>query len=191
MTFGASPVIAYDNAAPVFTSIDVANDAANTYINASEASGSTAVVNNLSATGQDTTQYKVALNSATCSSVTGYGSSVPAGSDFSGLNGDYKVCVKLSDNAGNTAFGASSVIHVDTSAPTFTSLALGTDVADTYLSVSEKTATTALAGTLTAANYDTAAYALVTSATSCDGSLTYWRNASKQRYRYQYEWRNL
>jgi hypothetical protein len=32
------PVIAYDNVAPVFTSIDLANDAANTYINASEAS---------------------------------------------------------------------------------------------------------------------------------------------------------
>ena len=134
----------------------LANGASDTYINVTDASSALAVVGSLVASGQSSTKYKVALASATCSSEVSYSTNAPTGAAFAGLNGDYKVCVELSDDAGNKAYGASPVIHVDTTAPSFTSLALGADTIDGYLSIAEHQATTALAGSLVATGYDLA-----------------------------------
>ena len=172
-TYGNSPDVAFDNVAPVFTSISLANTAADTYVNAADSGSALAVVGSLSASGHSSVKYKVSTNAATCSSESSYGVSVPTGAAFSGLNGDYKVCVELSDLAGNTDYGSSSVIHVDTTPPSFTSLALGADVLDGYLSTAEHSATTALAGSLVASGQDLAEYAVVTGATTCNNSVSY------------------
>ncbi len=171
--YGASALLVFDSAAPVFTSIALANDASDTYVNIADTASALDVVDSLVASGQVSQKYKRVLSNATCSSQVGYGASVPVGSDFSGINGDYKVCVELEDVAGNLAYGESSVIHVDTSAPAFTSLSLGTTVTDGYLSAADHAGTAALAASLVAIGYDTAQYAVVTNATACDASVTY------------------
>jgi hypothetical protein len=173
VTYGSSPEIIYDDVIPVFTGIDLVHGAADGYINAGEASGSDGVVDQLSASGHDEVQYVVALQSAGCSSQTGYAGSVPSGGVFAGLNGEYKVCVSLSDTAGNRVFGASALVRVDTRAPEFTSLALGSDVADQYLSMSDAQQATPIAQSLVASHYDGASYALVGGGAVCDGSLSY------------------
>ena len=100
-SYGSSPVVTYDNVAPVFTSITLANGASDTYINTADSSSALAMVGSLVASGQTSTGYKVVLSTATCSTESSYSASVPAGSAFAALNGDYKVCVELSDDAGN------------------------------------------------------------------------------------------
>jgi len=171
--YGASPVIVFDDAAPVFTSVALANNALDTYINIVDTGSALDVVDSLVASGQASQKYKLALASAICSSQVGYGATIPVASNFSGMNGDYKVCVELEDAAGNRAYGESSVIHVDTSAPTFTSLSLGSPTTDGYLSEAEHASSAALAGSLAANGHDAAQYAVVVNTTVCDASVTY------------------
>ncbi len=171
--YGASPLLVFDSTAPVFTSVALANDASDTYINIADTGSALDVVDSLVASGQVSQKYKIALSAATCSSQVGYGVNVPVASDFAGMNGDYKVCVELEDVTGNRAYGESSVVNVDTSTPTFTSLALGPTVTDGYLSAADHAGTAALAASLVASGYDLAEYAVVTNATVCDASVTY------------------
>lgn len=171
--YGASPLLVFDSTAPVFTSVALANNASDTYINIADTGSALDVVDSLVASGQVSQKYKIALSTATCSSQVGYGVTVPVAGDFAGMNGDYKVCVELEDVAGNRAYGESSVVHVDTSTPTFTSLSLGSTVTDGYLSAADHAGTAALASSVVASGYDLAEYAVVTNATVCDATVTY------------------
>ena len=165
--YASSPDVSFDNVAPVFTGIALTNGASDTYINASESSGASAVVGSLVATGQSSTNYKVATSAATCSTQSSYSSTVPAGSAFTGLNGDYKVCVQLSDLAGNLSYGASSTIHVDTVAPSFSSLSLAGDATDTYINSSEHSTTNPLVSAAVGSGQDLIQYVLVSNLTAC------------------------
>ena len=169
ITYGNSSTINFDNVSPVLTSIALANGAADTYVNTADSGSGSVMVDTLVASGQDATKYKLATNASTCSALVGYSATVTAGTDFASLNGDYKVCVELSDNAGNKTYGSSSVIHVDTVNPAFTSLTLAGDATDTYINTAEHASTNNLTGTVSGSGYDTAVYALVTDGTVCSG----------------------
>lgn len=173
LAHGESDILIFDDTLPVFTSIDLANDALDTYVNLAESGSALAVVNSLSASGHVSEQYLAVANSADCSSQAGYSTGIPTSSDFSGLNGSFKICVEIADIAGNKSYGSSNTIHVDTTPPGFTSLGLGASVADGYLSLSEHALSSALGGSLVASGQDLAQYAVVTNVTTCDGSLTF------------------
>ena len=172
--YGASATINLDKADPVFTSIALTNGASDTYINASENASALAMVGSLVASGYDTVGYKLVAAATTCDTALTYGASEPAGNsaDFA-ADATYKVCVELIDNAGNEAHGASATITLDTAAPAFTSIALAGDAADSEINATENANANDLVDTLVGADYDNAAYKLVTNATTCDGALTY------------------
>src|SRR5205823_5795476 len=131
-----------------------------------------ALVGPLTASGYATDAYKLVTAATTCNGSLTYGSAgvFPAdnSTDF-GADGTYKVCVKLTDTAGNVTYGASTSIVKDTVAPSFTSLARANEAADGFINSAERSLSNALVGTLAASGYSTAAYKLVTSATTCSG----------------------
>ncbi len=173
-TYGSSSSIVLDTAAPVFTSIGLANNASDGYINATEHAASSDLASNLVASGQDSTGYKLVTSATTCDVALTYGASIPKddSADF-GADDSYKVCVKLADNAGNTAYGASSAFVFDTTYPVFTSLSLANDAADGYINATESANNNDLANNLTGSGYTSSVYKLVTTATTCDGNLTF------------------
>lgn len=168
--YGASANITFDNVAPVFTSVDLANGASDTYMSATDATSGLAMVQSLTGSGYDVSQYKLVLSSATCSVQTGFAGTSPIGTDFATLNGDYKVCVKLADNAGNVTYGASATIHVDTTPPAFTSISLANDATDGYINAAETSHSLDLATTASVSGQDSVHYALVDANTACSSA---------------------
>ncbi len=101
-----------------FTSIVLANAAADGYINAAERASSRPIVGNLVAYGYVSVGYAVIKAAATCDLATDYGESVPSG-DSAKLSPDglYKVCVRLTNAGGEFTYGSSAVFEVDTLEP--------------------------------------------------------------------------
>jgi len=174
--YGASATIALKKTAPAFTSLALANDAADGYINNAESSSSSTMGGTLTATGYDSADYKLVSSSTTCDNSLTYGAMPASNSSDFGSDGNYKICIRLSDNAGNITYASSGTIALKKTVPSFTSLALANDATDGYINAAERSNTSVLAGTITATGYDSAAYKLVTSATTCDNGLTYGAN---------------
>src|SRR5207244_3598842 len=127
--YGASGTITLDTTAPSFTSLALANDAADGCVTTSEKALTKNLGGTLTGSGYDTAAYKLTTSATTCDNALTYSATMPKdnSTDF-GSDGAYKICVKLTDNAGNTAaYGASGTITLDTTAPSFTSLALAND----------------------------------------------------------------
>ena len=172
--YGFSDAITLKTAAPTFTSVALANQAVDLFINSADRALANALAGSLSGSSYNTAGYKLVSNSTTCNSSLSY-DVMPLGTsgDFGG-DGIYKICVKLSDTAGNPAdFGESALFELKTTAPAFTSLALANNATDGYINAAEKLLTNALAGSLSGTNYNTATYKLVSSVTTCDFNLVY------------------
>ncbi|MBE7436959.1 MAG: hypothetical protein HS115_00790 [Spirochaetales bacterium] len=171
--YGNSATIVLKKTPPAFTSLTLANDAADGYINNAESSSSSALGGTLTATGYDSVDYRLVGTATSCDGGLTYGAMPASNSADFGVDGDYKICIRLSDNAGNVTYGASGTITLKKTAPSFTSLALANDATDGYINNAERASTAALGGSLTASGYDTAEYKLVTNVTTCDAVLTY------------------
>ncbi len=157
---------------PVFTSMTLVNDVADGYLNAADHLATNDLVT-LTASGYTGATYKVVTSATSCDALLTYGVLPKSNSTDFAADGSYKVCAKLVDLAGNITYGASGAIVKDGTAPSFTSLALANDVVDAKINAAERALTAALASTLVGAGYDTAAYKLVTAATTCNVALTY------------------
>ncbi len=167
-----------DTVAPTFTSLVGANAASDNYINASEASSTSAIVA-LSASDYTTAEYTAILDntpSVTCNAGKTYvGTSIPAINTMPAADDDYVVCVKLSDAAGNVTYGKSAVITRDTAAPIFSSLLGANQASNGYINASEVGSASAVV-TLSASNYTVVDYTAIlddTPSTVCDASKTY------------------
>lgn len=172
--YGSSAAINLDATVPAFTSLALINAAGDGYVNLSERSLATALAGTLTASGYDTADYKLVAAATTCNGSLTYGAMPNANSVDFGGDGNYKICVRLTDNAGNPpAYGSSATIVLDATAPAFTSLILANAATDGYINATERSLATAVGGTLTASGYDSVAYKLVAAATTCNGSLTY------------------
>ncbi|NBQ53019.1 MAG: hypothetical protein EBU49_05500 [Proteobacteria bacterium] len=139
--YSASPTIALDTTAPTFSaSIALVNEASDGYVNNAEKDAVNNLISSVSSSGATATSYVVLANSATCSSVSGYGSTIPKTNDAAMTSdGSWKVCVKLSDNAGNTAYSSSVVIVRDLVSPILSGgLALQVPAADAYLNAYDR-----------------------------------------------------
>ncbi len=173
VTYGASAEIIRDTVAPALSSaLSLQVPAADGYLNSADRTSGNAVVAVASVTEVASIEYTV--STGLCSAAVGFGSSIPSATT-SAITGDgtWKVCVKMIDSAGNIAFDSSANITVDTSGPIFTSIALVNGAADGYLSGSEFSSGTNLAGSLVASGYVTEDYKLVGSATTCGTPLTF------------------
>ncbi|MBV29891.1 MAG: hypothetical protein CL504_04555 [Actinobacteria bacterium] len=112
--------ILFDNSPPVFSSLALINDSDHDFINIDEATNSTPLAGTLVASGYDSNGYLLIPAAATCNGAAGsFSGSIPNSNDenFSG-EGAYKICVELSDNAGNYTYAETSTITLDTTAPT-------------------------------------------------------------------------
>lgn len=174
--YGKTTQLVRDISAPVFTSLVSANDAADGYVNGSEYLSPFPLLT-LNAVGHATAHYTdVLLDTAlTCNAGQTYtNSSIPAISDIPGADGNYAVCVKLTDSAGNTTHGKSQVIVRDTTAPVFTNLTPANEATDGYINNSESSSTQAFA-TLTASGQVSTNYTAILpdGPVTCDSSKTY------------------
>ncbi len=158
---------------PVFTSLALANDASDFYVNTLEKLNVTAINGALVAAGYDTYTYAVSPFTTACSSATYAGTSILSSSLASLAQVDYKICAKLEDIAGNVTYGNSVKFTLDYTPPSFTSASLANDAADGYINNTEKSVNSPLITAATGMDIVTSGYAAVSSATTCDGSLTY------------------
>lgn len=172
--FGESAPFDFDATPPTFTSIDFQNGAADGYVNIADHASSAAVGGALVAAGHATAAYALVTNATACTPSVVYGSMPLLNSTVFSGDGLYKICVKLSDTAGNNAYFASAgTVALDLTAPSFIGVALAGDALDTYLNATERGDATAIVAAATGAGFDSVGYAVVSAATTCDNSLTY------------------
>ncbi|RYF33685.1 MAG: hypothetical protein EOO38_30015, partial [Cytophagaceae bacterium] len=128
VAYGKAAQVIRDTQYPVLTSLLVANQAADGYVNNSEKS-STSAIYALIASGQTQTSYTVVLDdstgSVTCDVGKSYSATVPLISSMT-TDGTWVACVRLSDAAGNSTYGRSQQVVRDIVAPTITATALTT-----------------------------------------------------------------
>ena len=105
-----------DTVTPMLTGINLDGAAADSYINQTEQSDSFALVSGLTASEPALYEYVMETGANSCALASGYSASAPAAFDVVS-DGSYKVCVRLTDLAGNIDFGQSSVFERDTLAP--------------------------------------------------------------------------
>ena len=172
-TYGASDIVTRDTSAPSVTSFNLANEAVNGYINDSEKALNNALVS-LSGENYDSDDFAIVASATTCNeSVTYNFASIPLISEV-GSEGSYKVCVKLSDLAGNTpAYSGSDSFEKDITAPfSFTEMLAANEAAG-GINDSEKLAAN-LIYSITASGYTVDDFtAAVASTTTCDVAQTY------------------
>ncbi|NDE18556.1 hypothetical protein EBZ80_26990, partial [bacterium] len=167
--------ITRDTVSPSAT-MALANAASDGMINASEkASLSTAM--GASPVGSETLSaatYKLVTSATTCDGSLSYGASIPAANslDF-GSDGNYKICMRLVDSAGNVGYSASGAIILDTTGPVFTSIAFANEASDGYINNSEKNATTDLVATPVTSGADATSYVVVANTAACNTATGY------------------
>lgn len=111
----------WDTTAPSFTSLALANGASDLVVNQADVTANQAIVSGVVGSGYDDVIYQVFSAATTCSSetYTASANTIPTTGSISALaDGSYKVCVKLTDKAGNSpAYGASASFTLDKTAP--------------------------------------------------------------------------
>lgn len=120
VTYGKSSLITRDTNVPVFISLTLVNAAVDGAIDAAE-STSTSPIASLSASGHTVAAYTGAVStSAPCNNTQTYSyMTVPRAVDIS-ADGDFKLCVRLTDASNNMVFGASLNFQRDATMPTLT-----------------------------------------------------------------------
>ncbi|MDH5718998.1 MAG: Ig-like domain-containing protein [Spirochaetia bacterium] len=148
--------VTFDKTAPLFTSLIGANEAIDNIVNGAE-TGSTNPIVALTATDFTVDDYTAILDDSTpitCNSGQAYlNASVPAINTMPAIDGVYAVCVRLSDAAGNIAYGKSVQIVRGTSGPVFGSLLGANEAVDGYINATE-TGSTLVIATLIASGND-------------------------------------
>ena len=166
-------LVSRDIVAPLFTSLNGANEALDSMIIASETSSSNPLLS-LSASGH-TSDYYTDIQSSpqTCNDSQTYGNEeIPLINEIPAVDDDYLVCVKLIDAAGNITYETSSSITRDASPPVFTSLNLSNEAIG-GINDSEKLANNP-AFTLSASGYTADDYTgLLATSVTCDENQTY------------------
>ena len=176
--YGKSQQVTRDILAPAFTSLNGANEASDGFINDSEKT-STLAGWSLSATGQTGANYTVALDDTggalVCNAARTYSQSSIPSINLISSDGPWAICVKLTDDAGNTSYGKSQQLIRDVGVPVFTSLNGANEASDGYLNSAESSSTSSLL-TLSASGYGTAVYTVAlddTPVVTCNGTQTY------------------
>lgn len=116
ITYEESHDFRVDQTAPAFTSIDLANAASDGFVSYNDKIDNPfGLVSNLIGSNFDISEYAIVDSAVTCDSSLTYSRAIPSPDSEVFINsGTYKVCVKLTDIAGNTpAYGSSSTFSYD------------------------------------------------------------------------------
>ncbi|RYF46538.1 MAG: hypothetical protein EOO38_13925, partial [Cytophagaceae bacterium] len=183
IAYGKSQQIIRDIVAPTFSSLALANDATDGFINNSEKALVTTLWT-LNASGQIATAYTVASDDVggnlACNAARTYNQAMIATPSALISDGYYAQCVRLSDEAGNITYGKSASLIRDVIAPTFTSLASANAAVDGFVNNVEKTSGLAMYS-LVASGQTTTNFTLALSdaptAALCNASQTYGNNS--------------
>jgi hypothetical protein len=172
---GNGALLVIDATPPAFTSLALANAAADGYVNIADHLLTTAVAGSLVASGYTTAAYAIAAEATACTApAVSYAAAIPQADSIGlSLDGRYKVCARLADAAGNKTYGSSPALVLDLVAPALVDLPLANDAADGILTLAENSGIALLAGPLDATGQDAAGYALTDAGTTCDNSLPY------------------
>lgn len=122
------PVTAFeiDTTSPVFTAMDLANEAADGVIDLVESVSVLDFASNLQSSGHTSDEYLLATSAADCSLQIGYAAAIPVITDLA-ADGTSKLCIKLADTVGNTTYGQTSDVLRDTVLPQFSSIGVTSD----------------------------------------------------------------
>ncbi len=108
------------------------NDAADGFVSDGETTSSSALAGSLVAAGHSTAAYVLVASATTCDALLTYGAMPAANSSDFGVDGNYKVCVKLVDAAGNPdAYGWTASFALDTIGPSAFSISTPADLSST------------------------------------------------------------
>jgi len=111
--------IVIDTIAPSFTSIALANDAADNWINLNQSTDNDDLADTLVASGYSGANYLLIPDTTTCNGSAGSFGAMPMSNDSNfGAEVAYRVCVELLDAAGNTDYGESDAFTLDVTMPT-------------------------------------------------------------------------
>lgn len=119
LAYAQSSAFSADITMPSFSSVTLTGPASDSALSSSERSASTAIISSVSASGYDSLTYTIISSSGTCTQggLT-YSSTAPlSDSNLIGADGNYVICVRLADAAGNVTYGQSSTLQVDTTSP--------------------------------------------------------------------------
>ncbi|RZA26567.1 MAG: BspA family leucine-rich repeat surface protein [Proteobacteria bacterium] len=183
-SYGKSSQVIRNTVGPTFTTLALANAAADGYINDSEKALSTPLWT-LTQSGSTTIAYTLPLSDSAgtlaCSGSQVYNqTTLPGPADLT-TDGSWVVCVRLTNVIGNNTFGKASLVIRDTVPPSFSSLANTGAASDGFISDSEKASTAAL-WTLAASGYSQAQYTVALSDTGgalvCDSAKSYTLSAA-------------
>lgn len=163
-----------DLTAPTLT-YTLANAAADAYINASERSDASALAMATVTAASDMKtgypQYSLIASTTTCASGASgsWSATLPKANGPANSDATYIICAWLLDNAGNSAFSASSTITVKVSQPSITAVTLINNAADGWLNIAERLLTNALVST-TSSGATATSYVVVSAITICNAS---------------------
>ena len=138
-----------DETPPSFDGLVLAGDAADGLIGKSELLNTSdlalkAVVSD--ASGIASNSYALILDGVTCGTGVSFSESMPkSNSSVFSVEGDYRICARIEDNAGNVSYGESEVITYDADAPVITSFDPANEALDGYINVAEKDSSSPIA----------------------------------------------
>ena len=160
--------ITVDTTDPTIGTISLAGDVANGYLNNAEKGNNTGLLTAPTSTDTNNirrTSYAVITSSQTCGSTHSFSTTIPRSNTVTGADGEYAVCVKVEDTAGNDAFKKSSSFTKDTIDPVLGTISLAGDAADGYINRAERSNTNDLITepTVTDTNATSLSYAVVDS----------------------------
>jgi len=109
-------LLVWDTTPPEFLSLDAINEAADLVVNKDEYQSSKPAVE-LKVVGHDAVMYSAFLDAAvpvSCDGTKTYKDAIPPSiASMPEINGPYVICARVSDNAGNVAYGKSPIIMRD------------------------------------------------------------------------------
>ena len=114
--------ITIDTAAPTVTAKPFAGHLSSTdsYINKADHEGTSGALLG-TVTGGGTLSYALVVSSATCDATQTYVATIPATADVT-TDGTYKICIRVTDTAGNIAYDATSTFTRDVTVPVISSV---------------------------------------------------------------------
>lgn len=128
----------------------------------------------LDASAYTAVSYRVVTNSRSCDASLNFQTIAPLASDpILNQDGTYKVCLRLSNDAGDLTFASSPSFIRDATPAYFVSAALTLAASDGWINSSERTQSQNLISLPVATKPSSFTYALVQEATPCTASLSY------------------
>lgn len=169
--YAKAPAVVRDTTPPSFSTLNLINEADDSYINDSEKNSSVVPVSLIASDYVQHDYSSAQPSGTTCSAALTYGPLLPISNITS--DGVFIFCVRLTDSAGNVSYGGSPNLTRDTAAPTVVSISLASILTDGYLNAAEYTGASTSLTFVSASGHDNVHYAVVNAAVNCSSGPSY------------------